>query len=332
MKILVTGASGFLGSNVSRFLVERGDEVVGTRFDDGSLQPLPPVAGVKYERLDVRDAHAVADLLSRVAPDRVYHYAGQAYVVQSWDEPRFTYDTNLTGTLNILEAARRARTSPSIGFAGSGTEYGAPVQTPTPESTPYDPKSPYAASKVAADLLCLLYFERYGLPVFRYRVFGTTGPGKVGDSSNDFARGIAQIERTGQPGVLRVGNIDTRRDIGDVRDAVRAMALVLERGKPGEAYNIARGEAVLIRDNIEWLISLARVPIRIEVEAERRRPLDEPVHWADVSKLRDLGWVPQVPVKETLREILEYWRGHPGPGVRLGRGRSTGQSHTRRSE
>jgi GDP-4-dehydro-6-deoxy-D-mannose reductase len=311
MRVLVTGATGFLGSYMARHLQERGDEVVGTRYEDGRPHALPLAPGVTYETLDVRDPKAVASLIHRVAPEEIYHYAGQAFVMKSWEDPALTYETNLTGTLNVLEAVRGAGGSPAIGFAGSGTEYGAPEQVPTPETAAYAPQSPYAASKVAADLLCRLYFERYGIRVLRYRIFGTTGPGKLGDSSNDFASQVAVIERTGKPGVLRVGNIDTKRDISDVRDAVRAMSLVVGKGKSGEAYNIARGEARSIRENIDRLVTLATVPIRIEIVEERRRPLDEPVHWADVSRIRELGWTAHYSFTDTLKDILDHWRRKP---------------------
>jgi len=311
MRVLVTGATGFLGSYMARHLQARGDEVVGTRFEDGRPHALSSAPGVTYETLDIRDPQAVLALVRRVEPEEVYHFAGQAYVMQSWENPWLTYETNLGGTLNLLEATRTTGGTPSIGFAGSGTEYGAPDQVPTPETAALSPQSPYALSKVAADLLCRLYFERYGTRILRYRIFGTTGPGKLGDSSNDFASQVAAIERTGKPGVLNVGNIDTKRDISDVRDAVRAMCLVVSKGKSGDAYNIARGEARSIRENVERLVALATVPIRVEVAEERRRPLDEPVHWADVSKIRELGWSPELSFTETLKDILDHWRHRP---------------------
>jgi GDP-4-dehydro-6-deoxy-D-mannose reductase len=308
MRVLVTGATGFLGSYMARHLQERGDEVVGTRFEDGRPHALPLAPGVTYETLDVRDSKAFVDLIRRVSPEEIYHLAGQAFVMKSWEDPRLTYDTNVMGTLNLLEAARTAPVTASIAFAGSGTEYGAPEQVPTAETALYAPQSPYAASKVAADLTCRLYFERYGIRVLRFRVFTTTGPGKLGDSTNDFASQVAAIERTKKPGVLRVGNIDTKRDISDVRDAVRAMSLVVGKGNPGEAYNVARGEARSIRENVDRLVGLATVPIRVEVVEERLRPLDEPVHWADVSKIRALGWSPQYSFTDTLKDILDHWR------------------------
>ena len=193
-------------------------------------------------------------------------------------------------------------------FAGSGTEYGDPPKIPTPEDSPLRPTSPYASSKAAADLLCYQYYRSFQIPAFRYRIFGTTGPGKRGDSTNDFASQIAALEKHPSPRVLRVGNLDKRRDIQDVRDAVRAMTTVVEKGEPGEAYNIASGVPRLVQDNLTTLLSFARVPISVETAAERIRLVDEPVHLADISRLQKLGWSPRIPFEQTLREILESWR------------------------
>lgn len=308
MRVLITGATGFLGSYMAHHLQERGDEVVGTRHEAASRRALPLTPGVTYETLDVRDPAAVLRVVKRAAPDEIYHFAGQPYVMSSWEDPGLTHETNLGGTLHLLEAVRAAGGSSSLGFAGSGTEYGVAEQVPTPETAPLAPESPYALSKVAADHLCRLYFERYGIRVFRYRIFTTTGAGKVGDSSNDFASQVAAIERTRHPGVLKVGNLDSRRDISDVRDAVRAMCTVVAKGRPGEAYNIGRGEVQSIRENVDRLVEMSTVPIRVEVVDERRRPRDEPVSWADVTKVRGLGWAPEYSLTDTLSDILDHWR------------------------
>lgn len=320
MRVLVTGATGFLGSYLTRFLVQRGDEVLGTGRDLQGKWALPPAPGVEYRALNVRDPAAVRSTVGAFRPEETYHLAGQAFVLRSWDDPKTTYETNVLGTLHVLEAVRSLVPQCSVGFAGSGSEYGAAGNGPTPESAPYSPRSPYAASKVAADELSRLYFERYGLRVRRFRIFGTTGPGKVGDSSSEFAAQIAALEREGRDGVLRVGNAGARRDISDVRDSVRALALVVARGAPGDAYNIARGESRSVRENALFLARLARVHVRVEEDDDRRRPLDEPVHWADVGKLRALGWSPEHALNDTLTELLDFWRSHPTAGAPVATG------------
>ncbi len=308
MHALVTGGTGFLGSYLVRFLEDQGTDVVATYLSgspppDGEARP-----HVDFVPLDVNDRRAVSRVVERAHPDIVYHFAGQAFVIASWEDPSGTFGTNLMGTLHLLEELRRHRPRTRFAFAGSGTEYGDPPQIPTTEDSPLRPTSPYAASKAAADLLCYQYFRSFDIPVFRYRIFGTTGPGKRGDSTNDFASQIAALERTAPPRVLRVGSLDKKRDITDVRDAIRAMVMVVERGEPGEAYNIASGIPRDVRQNLQTLLSFARVPIEVQTEPSRVRLVDEPVHLADVTRLNKLGWRPQIPFEQTLRDVLTSWR------------------------
>ncbi len=307
-RALITGATGFLGRYMAEHLSAQGVEVTSTYFHTPPRTDGPiPLAGTPRP-LDVRDGTAVHALVREVEPDVIYHFAGQAYVVPSWEDPAGTFDVNLRGTLHLLEALRRLRPGCALAFAGSGTEYGDPTQVPTPEEAPLLPTSPYATSKAAADLLCYQYFRSFGLPVFRYRIFGTTGVGKRGDVCNDFASQIARLESNGGEGVLRVGDISKRRDIQDVRDAVRAMAAVVERGTPGEAYNIGAGEAHEVRWILETLRSFSHRPFTVVEETARKRRVDEPVHLADIARLRGLGWSPQIPFAESLRAILDDWR------------------------
>jgi GDP-4-dehydro-6-deoxy-D-mannose reductase len=308
MRALVTGGTGFLGSYMTSYLAGEGVEVTATHLP--RLAPPPGAAprGVRIQPLDVTDRAQVTRLVEEVRPDVIYHFAGQAFVIPSWEDPAGTFATNLTGTLYLLEELRHHFPQTRFAFAGSGTEYGDPPHIPTSEESPLRPTSPYASSKAGADLLCYQYFRSFGVSVFRYRIYGTTGPGKRGDSTNDFASQIAQLERQPEPRVLRVGNLDKQRDIQDVRDAVRAMVAVVEKGTPGEAYNIASGVPRNVRKNLETLLSFAKVPIQVETAQERMRLVDEPIHLADVSKLRALGWSPTIPFEQTLRDILESWR------------------------
>jgi GDP-4-dehydro-6-deoxy-D-mannose reductase len=308
LKILVTGAGGFLGTWMVRHLQSQGNELVstdlprekGSRSADSS-RPIP-------QPLDVRDRAQVDRVIESFRPEVVYHFAGQAFVIPSWEDPQGTMMTNLFGTLNLLEALRHHSPRTRFAFAGSGTEYGDPETIPTPESSPLKPTSPYAASKAAADLLCYQYFRSFEIPVFRYRIFGTTGPGKRGDSVNDFASQIVALERGGRPGVIRVGNLDKERDVADARDAVRAMERVVERGEPGGAYNIGSGTTHKVQETLARLISMARVAVTTETDPTRIRKVDEPIHFADIGRLRGLGWAPEIPFDRTLEDTLEYWR------------------------
>jgi GDP-4-dehydro-6-deoxy-D-mannose reductase len=309
MRALVTGGSGFLGSYMSHHLAATGADVTSTDLPGAPAGVAGKVSGVRAAALDVRDPVAVSRAVEEFRPDVVYHFAGLAYVVPSFNDPEATMRTNFLGTLNLLESLRRLRPSTRFAFAGSGTEYGDPETIPTPEGSALKPTSPYATSKAAADLLCYQYFRSFEIPVVRYRIYGTTGPGKTGDSVNDFASQIAMLERAGKPGVLRAGNLDKARDVTDVRDAVRAMETVAVRGESGGAYNIGSGVPREVRATLDTLISFSRVPITVETDASRLRVVDEPVHLADVSRLRGLGWAPRIPFEQTLRETLDLWRG-----------------------
>jgi GDP-4-dehydro-6-deoxy-D-mannose reductase len=312
MRALVTGGTGFIGTYMAAYLAGQGFEVTATHLP--RLAPNSPTTskGVQHRPLDVTDRAQVTRVVAETQPDVIYHFAGQAFVIPSWEDPVGTFATNLTGTLHLLEEVRHHFPRTRFAFAGSGTEYGDPPHIPTAEDSPLRPTSPYASSKAAADLLCYQYFRSFDLPVFRYRIFGTTGPGKRGDSTNDFASQIAALERGPAPRLLRVGNLDKQRDIQDVRDAVRAMVTVVEKGAPGDAYNIASGVPRNVRKNLETLLSLAKVPIQTETAAERIRLVDEPIHLADISKLSGLGWTPVIPFEKTLEDILDSWR-QPSP-------------------
>lgn len=309
-RALVTGGTGFLGRYLSAHLETEGWEVVATSFHEPPQAQRVPVHGSRAH-LDVCDPEAVRSLIERVRPGVVFHFAGQAYVQPSYTDPWTTMDVNFRGTLNLLEAIRRVDPAIVLAFAGSGTEYGEPDRVPTPEEAPLLPTSPYATSKAAADLLCYQYHESAGIPVFRYRIFGTTGVGKVGDVCNDFASQIARLESAPPPRSMRVGDLTRRRDIMDVRDAVRAMLCVVEHGTPGEAYNLGCGEAYPIQSILDHLLGMAKNPITAAEDSTRRRTVDEPVHLGDTTRLRALGWRPEFTLEQSLQAILEDWRNRP---------------------
>ncbi len=224
MRALVTGGTGFLGSYIVRFLADQGTEAVATHRSGSSPADGEARLHVEIVPLDVNDSDRVSGVVERANPDVVYHFAGRARVIESWEDLSGTFATNLLGTLHLLEEIRRRRPRTRFAFAGSGTEYGDPPLIPTPEGSPLRPTSPYSASKAAADLLCYQYFRSFEIPVFRYRIFGMTGPGKRGDSTNDFASQFAVLERnvfwTGnqRPPILEPRQDHGRGGPGQVRD------------------------------------------------------------------------------------------------------------------
>ncbi|MGI0070491.1 MAG: GDP-mannose 4,6-dehydratase [Thermoplasmata archaeon] len=308
----MTGARGFLGSRMARHLRSQGEEVLATDLPRTERAPSAGAVAPALEPLDVRDRAQVDRVLESHRPEVIYHFAGLAYVLPSWEDPEGTMTTNLLGTLHLLESVRHHLPRTRFAFAGSGTEYGDPETIPTPESAPLKPTSPYAASKAAADLLCYQYFRSFELPVFRYRIFGTTGPGKIGDSVNDFASQIVAAERSGGRTSVRVGSLEKSRDVTDVQDAIRAMVRVVERGESGAAYNIGSGVPRRVKETLDRMVSLARTPVTVEADPTRVRKVDEPVHLADVGRLRALGWAPEVPFDRTLSDVLGYWRDRGG--------------------
>ncbi len=304
---LITGAAGFIGSYLASCLAGDGVPVTGTVHRNARpVLPLPE--GVTLLPCDLTDPQQVMETVAWVAPDCVFHLAAQSNIPRSWKEPRETLQANVLGTLHLLEALREVTPGAVIVIAGSSAEYGSvrPDELPVSEDQPLRPSSPYGASKVAQEMLGYAYFRSYGLRVTSVRPFYITGPGK-GDACNEFARQIVQVEQ-GKLDRLRVGNLEAVRDVVDVRDAARALALVAEVGTPGEAYNLCSGRGYSIQELLDGLVSLASVPVAVEPDPARLRPADDPVLVGDSSRLRALGWQPRIPLEQTLSDTLRYWK------------------------
>ena len=268
---------------------------------------------------DLKDGAAVLTALDEVKPDVIFHLAAQSFVPTSWRAPAETLDTNIASQTNLFEAVRRLGLDPTIQIAGSSEEYGLvhADEVPIKESNPLRPLSPYAVSKVAQDLLAYQYFRSYGLKTVRTRGFNHTGPrrGEVFVTSN-FAKQIASIEAGLQEPVIRVGNLNAERDFTDVRDTVRAYWLAVDKGIPGEVYNIASGSTVKIGELLDRLLALSETRVEIEVDPDRLRPSDVEILLGDYSKFKaDTGWEPSIPLEKTLKDLLDYWRSRLGRPV-----------------
>ena len=313
MRALITGFTGFVGSHLAEALLKRGDEVYAlyrwrSRLDNvGHLQER-----VQLVEGDITDASSMRHALEFSQPDEIYHLAAQSYVLSSWSSPGSTLDTNIQGQVNLFETIRRLEISPRIQIAGSSEEYGLvhPGELPITEENPLRPLSPYAVSKVAQDLLAYQYHRSYGLDLVRTRGFNHTGPrrGRVFVCSN-FAWQIARIERGDADPVIRVGNLQAKRDFTDVRDMVRGYMLALEKGESGEVYNICSGDSWSIQAVLDHLLSRSNVEVRIETDPTRMRPSDVPVLDGSYAKFKEAtGWQPRIPFEQTLDDLLEYWR------------------------
>ncbi len=309
MKLLITGSSGFIGRYLAAHAVSLGHEVVGTYLADSELSARDlPKRSVRWVSLDMQKREDVDRLVRTEAPDGVFHLAAQAYAQRAWADPADTFRTNVLGTIYLYEALREHTPRASVLLAASGASYGVPTRLPISEDTPLNPTNPYGVSKACQDMLSLQYALNFNLRIVRARLFGTTGPGKTGDALNDFAQQVASLERTGRPGEIRVGNLDTLRDISDIRDVVRALWLIFEKGDPRMPVNVAAGQSYSIRWIADQLARLARTRVTLVPDPALLRPTDEPDNRADIRRLRDLGYAPKYSLEQTLLDALNFWR------------------------
>ena len=309
MKILITGASGFIGRYLSAFAADQGNEVTGTYLSRNELEtPTPKHPGIRWVALDMRKDREVRALVESLRPQAVFHLAAQAYAQQAWKDPLDTFDINVQGTIRLYEALRAHPPERGVLLTASASAYGAPPRLPVNEDSPFLPTNPYGVSKACQELLSLQYAANFGLRIVRARLFGTTGPGKTGDAMNDFARQVAALERAGKPAEIHVGNLDKRRDVSDIRDAVRALWTVFEAGDSEHAVNVGAGQSYSIRSILDELVRLSRVPLTVVTDPALLRPTDEADNRADISRLKALGYTPQIPIQQTVRDALDYWR------------------------
>lgn len=314
MRVLITGITGPVGSFLADHLLTiPGLELHALKRWRSDPRPIQHLLGrVTIHEGDIEDAFSVDKIVAAVQPDRIFHLAAQSYPSASWDAPILTMRANVEGTLNLLEAARRHVPQARIHIAGTSAEYGPvqPHEVPIAETHPLRPGSPYGVSKVAAELSGLQYHASYGLHVVVTRSFNHVGP-RQGDrcSIQTFCRQMAEIETGRQEAVLRVGNLEPRRDFTHTRDVARALRLLLEHGTPGEVYNLCSGRATRMRDIVEMVIAAGRVPVRIEVDPSRLRPVDEPILQGDPRKLQAAtGWQAEIGLEQIVQEVLDYWR------------------------
>ena len=311
MRALITGIAGFVGGHLAEALQAETDwEVWGAVI--GSVARASAISGAKMLTTDLREPEQARVLVETARPDVVFHLAAQAYVPQSWADPWDTYQTNVGGQLNLLEAIGKAGLRPRILIISSNEVYGLvrPEDLPLTENSPLRPNSPYAVSKLAQDFMGLQYFFDRGWPIIRMRPFNHIGPRQnerfVAPS---FAKQIVEIERGRHAPVLRLGNMAAQRDFTDVRDVVRAYILAAQKGEPGEVYNIGTGQARSVREMLDIMLAQCSMPISEETDPAKFRPSDTPISYADPSKFkRQTGWEPRWSFEQTCVDILNDWR------------------------
>ena len=302
---LVTGATGFAGGHLVEHLLER-EPAVTAWSSPRSVPVTPRSPKVTWQTVDLLDRYAVRDAIATLLPSVVYHCAGAADVGTSWADPVTPLKVNALGTHHLLEAVRLAGSKTVVVVVGSATVY-RPSTEPVDEASPIGPSSPYGVSKLAQEMLAARIAS---FPVFLPRSFNHAGPRQSeAYVTSSFARQIAEIEAGVARPVLSVGNLDARRDITDVRDTVRAYRMLAGNGRPCRPYNICSGHAHRIGDLLEMLLAQARVPITVASDPGRLRPSDQPVILGDPSRVRtEVGWHAAIPIEDTLRDLLAYWR------------------------
>ena len=307
MRMLITGASGFVGGHLAEALAARGHEPLGLGREAMGGDWL---AG--YVQADLIDSGATRAAVRDLRPDAVVHLAAAASVAESWRTPAATFDNNTRSALNLLEAVRAESPDAVVVAAGSGEQYG-PVpddRLPVTEAEPPRPQSPYAASKAAVDLLAGFYADAHDLRVIRTRAFNHAGPGQADAYVvSAFARQIADAERAGRSElVVETGSLEPRRDFCDVRDVAHAYALLVERGQAG-TFNVCSGVSVPVREILAGLARLTGVAVEQRTDSSRLREHEVMEIRGSHERLTDAtGWQPEVALETTLTDTLDWWR------------------------
>ncbi|RRR76594.1 MAG: SDR family oxidoreductase [Candidatus Viridilinea halotolerans] len=312
MRVLITGINGFVGNYLAEYLLTQGGyELWGLTRGPGRLAPAL-AARVTEVHADLDDRHAIREAIALAQPARIFHLAGQPFVPEAFRDPAATLQTNVIGTLHIIQALIELQLNPRMVIIGSYEEYGKidPSDLPISEACPLRPANPYGVSKAAQGLLAYQYHLSHGLAMVGARPFTHIGPGQSARFvTAAFARQIARIEHGLQPPLVQVGNLSAQRDFTDVRDIVRAYALLAEHAPAGQFYNVGSGQAVPVQTILDHLVAASRIPVEVQTSPELLRPIDMPLVVCDARRLRACtGWVPNVSLPQTLNDILDYWR------------------------
>ena len=329
---LITGISGFVGSYLTEYLVDNTNwEIFGLLRWQDSLENMEKTVllantdkRVQFVYGDLRDMMSIRDAVRAAKPDYVFHLAAQSYPLTSFTAPLDTLDTNIQGTVRLLDAIKEFCPKAMVHICSSSEVYGrvSKEHVPITEDTPFHPASPYAISKIGTDLVGQFYAEAYGLNTMITRMFTHTGP-RRGDvfAESSFAKQIAMIEAGLIPPLVKVGNLNSLRTLADVRDAVRAYYMLLTVNPvPGAVYNIGGTHTCTVGDILNTLLSKVSMNIEVKVDPSRLRPLDADLQVPDCTKfMKHTGWKPEIPFEKTMSDLLDYWRERVKTGAYLTR-------------
>lgn len=313
-KVLITGITGFVGSHMADYLLERGYQVYGLKRPNSQLRNIRHILDqIILINGDLIDQNSLTSVLKEAQPEYIFHFGALSWVTPSWDMPAAYMQVNAIGTVNLFEAMRATEMKSRIFVSCTPEEYGDVPQEmiPITESTRLYPINPYAASKMAQDAVCQTYFASYGMEILRTRAFNHEGPRRdILGANASFAYQIARIENGLQDPVIKVGNLEAARNFTDVRDMVHAYFLAMEKGVPGELYLIGTQQIYLMEECVNMLIGLStRNDIRYAVDPARIRPTELRTFVGKFDKFEQLTqWEPKYSFRETMESVLNYWR------------------------
>lgn len=313
-KALITGITGFAGGYLADHLLKKNQfEVSGTYVSDDGLKNLENKDSLKLYKVNLLDEDATNKMIAYEKPEMIFHLAALTSAKLSFGSPRETFVNNVSAQINLLEAIKNNDlNNTKILVVSSAEVYGlvSKEDLPIDEDTPLRPTNPYAVSKLSQDFLALQYHLSHKLNIVRVRPFNHVGPRQSPQFViAAFAKRIAEIEK-GKENVMKVGNLESKRDFTDVRDIVRAYLLALEKGESGEVYNLGSGESHRISEILDMMRGMSDDEINVENDPSLIRPSDDPELLCDFSKFANLtGWKPEIPIEKTLKDTLEYFRG-----------------------
>jgi GDPmannose 4,6-dehydratase len=320
-KALITGVTGMVGSHMCDFLLEKTNwNIYGICRWRSNPDNVSHLINDKLKRLnfiyaDLNDFSSLFKVLQDIKPDYIFHLAAQSFPKTSFDIPLDTLNTNILGTANLLECIKILKLKKTWVQICSSSEIFGRVNRenlPIDEDCNFHPASPYAISKIGTDLLGRFYAEAYKINTITTRMFTHTGP-RRGDvfAESTFAKQIAMIEAKYIKPIIKVGNLNSLRTYGDVRDAVRAYYMSLTtKPKRGEYYNIGGNHTCTVGDMLKELLSISNLKnYKIEIDKERLRPIDADLQVPNISKFQNhTKWKPEITFQKTMADLLNYWR------------------------
>lgn len=310
-RVLITGITGMIGKHLADLLVKEGCKVAGISRATSAARYIREIPAYKHYMGDILDTKFLVRVWKDWEPEVVFHFAAQAYNGLSWEAENTTYALNITGARNVFDVCRSFSPNARIIPACSSAEYGFVSEDKQPiveDITPLRPITPYGVSKACMEMMARQFHFNYKMDIILPRLFIQVGPDHPPSTAlQTFAMQLAALKLGKQPPQIRVGNLDSSRDFVDVRDGVRALWILAQEGKSGEAYNVCTGQAPSIRQALEMLIQISGVEAEIVHDPSRLRPSDEAVLVGDTRKLKALGWEPEIPFEQTLTDIYNNW-------------------------